>query len=375
MNSDFTDDLFTAITIIFKKEITIIKAILFVLLLLIFLLPASEDSTRNDQGRLLEKHREVSNSFKEDYISVLAISTVRTDNELDKEYPPEYSIPFLRELVISIYTFDYEVITIKDNKGNTKTTTRKIKKLYSRIVKRQEDLISFCLDYFNEKSEESLINNINYIRFLKLEENLPDEDLTIGVKEAVKEYELKRINPEDVAFKDEDKTQWYKFLFDEAIDNIYEDGTRRLVEAGIDEEDLIVSKEEYSKDGNSVIEFAKKYIGRPYLWGSKLGDTDSFDCSSYCWYIYKKTRNINLPRVSEDQYNNAKVKFSKNEINKLKQGDLVFFNTAFIRGRKITHVGIYIGNGKFINAQNKGVVIDDLNSYYWKSRFVAGGRY
>ena len=117
---------------------------------------------------------------------------------------------------------------------------------------------------------------------------------------------------------------------------------------------------------NKMMNIANSQIGKPYKWGA-IGQ-NSFDCSGFTSYIYKNGAGINLPRTSVAQ---SKVG-SKISRNQLKSGDLVFFNTA---GKGISHVGMYIGDSKFIHAStSKGIRIDSLNSSYYKSRFVSASR-
>ena len=117
---------------------------------------------------------------------------------------------------------------------------------------------------------------------------------------------------------------------------------------------------------NNIIKMANGQIGKKYKWGAT--GPNSFDCSGLTSYIYKNGVGINLPRTSVAQ-SKVGIKVSKAE---LKSGDLVFFNTS---GKGISHVGMYIGDSKFIHASSsKGVRIDNLNSSYYKSRFVSGSR-
>lgn len=117
---------------------------------------------------------------------------------------------------------------------------------------------------------------------------------------------------------------------------------------------------------NNIIKIANAQIGKPYKWGAT--GPSSFDCSGFTSYIYKNGAGISLTRTSVAQ-SKVGTKISRNQ---LKTGDLVFFNTS---GNGISHVGMYIGDSKFIHAStSKGVRIDSLNSTYYKSRFVSASR-
>ncbi|RRD40350.1 peptidoglycan endopeptidase [Leptotrichia sp. OH3620_COT-345] len=107
---------------------------------------------------------------------------------------------------------------------------------------------------------------------------------------------------------------------------------------------------------NEIINFATKKLGSPYLWGAS--GTDKFDCSSFVQYVYKQTMGINLPRVSYEQ-----AQF-KPRISKIRKGDLLFFETLG-KGR-ISHVGIYMGDNRFIHASSasKKVVISEFSGFY-----------
>ncbi|WP_462410668.1 C40 family peptidase [Neobacillus sp. Marseille-QA0830] len=107
-----------------------------------------------------------------------------------------------------------------------------------------------------------------------------------------------------------------------------------------------------------VIAEAKKYIGSPYKWA---GNTPAgFDCSGYTKYVFAKV-GITLPRTAETQWN------ATNPVSSPSVGDLVFFQTYKVGP---SHVGIYLGNNKFISAASTGVVISDMTSTYWKTRYL-----
>lgn len=130
-------------------------------------------------------------------------------------------------------------------------------------------------------------------------------------------------------------------------------------------------KEEISTSdlGNEVVEYAKQFLGKPYVVGGKTPET-GFDCSGYTKYVYKKF-GYTLASIAADQVS-AGTEVSRDE---LKPGDLVlFYNDA---KTKIGHTGVYVGNGEFIHAANpeRGVVYDNLNTVsYYNERYVTARR-
>lgn len=115
-----------------------------------------------------------------------------------------------------------------------------------------------------------------------------------------------------------------------------------------------------------VKEVAQKYLGTPYVYGGT--SSKGFDCSGYITTVFKEL-GVTLPRSSASMY---EVGDSVDQ-NDLIPGDLVFFNTS---GSGISHVGVYLGGGKFIHSQtDKGVSISNLNDkYYWADRYVGAKR-
>lgn len=132
-------------------------------------------------------------------------------------------------------------------------------------------------------------------------------------------------------------------------------------------------------NGNNLVSYSNTFLGMPYLWGGTtpaIFDTTGkylgggFDCSGFVQYIYKNF-NINLPRTSMEQINEG----TSVNINNLYSGDLVFFKTNPAVPSEISHVGIYIGNNKFIHSPKDTDVIktSELTGYY-KDNFVIGKR-
>jgi len=115
---------------------------------------------------------------------------------------------------------------------------------------------------------------------------------------------------------------------------------------------------------------AKAFLGKPYVWGAT--GPNCFDCSGFTQQVYKSV-GINLPRVSRNQAKVGKlVRF-----NELQKGDMVFFDTEHKFRGIVNHVGIYIGDGKFIHASsgNHKVVITSFEKKrFYRNRFLWGRR-
>lgn len=104
----------------------------------------------------------------------------------------------------------------------------------------------------------------------------------------------------------------------------------------------------------------KKWYQTPYEYGGVCHE--GVDCSSLIQNIYKDAFNITLPRSSKEQANLG-YKVSKNS---MKEGDLVFFKI----NHNLTHVGVIIEQGKFINSSTScGVTVSELNSPYWREKY------
>ncbi|BBM44159.1 cell wall-associated hydrolase [Leptotrichia trevisanii] len=117
------------------------------------------------------------------------------------------------------------------------------------------------------------------------------------------------------------------------------------------------SRDREEKIRYKIVEFAKTQIGKPYVYGAT--GNNSFDCSSFVQYVFKKTLGITIPRVSAEQ-----SIFKPKLHNNIKKGDLLFFET--LEKGRISHVGMYIGNRQFIHASSKSkrVTVSQFAGFY-----------
>ena len=114
-----------------------------------------------------------------------------------------------------------------------------------------------------------------------------------------------------------------------------------------------------------LFQFVYDWIGTPYHFG---GDSrKGIDCSAFTKELYSKVFNLTIKRNSRDIFSMVSP-VSKED---LQEGDLVFFK---IHSRRISHVGIYLGNNKFAHASSRGVAISSLDDGYYSRYFYKGGR-
>lgn len=174
------------------------------------------------------------------------------------------------------------------------------------------------------------------------------------------------------------KTGLYKVRFGNF--KTAEDAKRRagrLVDEGIIEEYLIVNPRDFAiargeTEGDQYVReeitrTARSFLGVPYLWGGSSA-SEGFDCSGFTMAVYQYN-GLMLYRSSREQ-SEMGVPVGKGDLEK---GDLVFFHTD--NSGKVSHVGIYIGSGRFIHVPGRGkkIGIDSLDSSYY-SKHYAGSR-
>ena len=117
----------------------------------------------------------------------------------------------------------------------------------------------------------------------------------------------------------------------------------------------------------NLLQHALALLGTPYRWGGT--GTDGFDCSGLVGYVFRSALGIELPRVSREMATSGQLVSDRAS---LSPGDLVFFGH---RGH-VSHVGIYVGEGRFLHAPRTGrdVTVSSLDSGYWGDKFMEARR-
>jgi cell wall-associated NlpC family hydrolase len=119
--------------------------------------------------------------------------------------------------------------------------------------------------------------------------------------------------------------------------------------------------------GSEIVIRAISLLGAPYKWGGS--GPHAFDCSGLVHFIHNEL-GIGVPRTAEEQYRAA----SRVDIDELEPGDLLFFR---IGGKRVSHVAIYAGSGRFVHAPQTGRPIEmrPLDDGYYRPRLAAAGRF
>jgi len=121
-------------------------------------------------------------------------------------------------------------------------------------------------------------------------------------------------------------------------------------------------------NGDDLITYAKSLIGTPYHYGGNSPST-GFDCSGFVRHVFHHSRGMELPRTSQ-AISHAGMRVKANQ---LQPGDLVFYST---QGTPYSHVGIYLGDARFIHAPSNGkrVEIVDMSLDYWREHYNGARR-
>lgn len=121
-------------------------------------------------------------------------------------------------------------------------------------------------------------------------------------------------------------------------------------------------------DMNDVAVYALSLSDTPYRYGGNTPES-GFDCSGFVRHVYKQTLGMSLPRTSREISRQGSALSQSH----LQPGDLVFYNTL---NQSYSHVGIYLGEGKFVHSPRAGssVRIENMNEKYWATRYNGARR-
>lgn len=155
--------------------------------------------------------------------------------------------------------------------------------------------------------------------------------------------------------------EWSKIEFNNKTGYIYSDYLSNIKPSSTDNSNTGSS---IATKRQKIVSLAKAQIGKPYAWGAE--GPNSFDCSGLMTYIYKNAVGINLPRTSTEQSTFGTTVSRSN----LQEGDLIFSSTNGTG--KVSHVGIYVGNGEMIHSPKPGDVVKktSINNSYWNSVYL-----
>jgi cell wall-associated NlpC family hydrolase len=144
-------------------------------------------------------------------------------------------------------------------------------------------------------------------------------------------------------------------------------GSKAVMVTPEEEGMLLARQAPGERENEDVIQEALARRGTPYVWGG--ASRGGFDCSGFVCYVFAKQRGLNLPHSASAQSRLGTAVRQE----ELRPGDLVFF-TTYRAG--VSHVGIYLGDGRFIHAANRrrGCRIDTLTTGYYRQRFVCARR-
>lgn len=223
-----------------------------------------------------------------------------------------------------------------------------------------------------------------YIREIKSTQEAEKESVisyAIVQKEGTKMYANKdensnveaELNVDEVVFVIEQNDEWSRVKNENHSGYVKTDALlirtpKEIEEKVVVEKTTTTSTSTGSSKGQEMVEYGKKYLGTTYSWaGTNL--SKGVDCSGFVYAVYRDF-GITLNRSSKDMVANGR-QISKGD---LQAGDLVFFDTSGANNGAISHVGIYMGDSKFIHSSSSGksygVTISSLNEDYYLRTYV-----
>lgn len=270
--------------------------------------------------------------------SVVVVESARVKSDATSEAPPIGTIKQGETYTVIAKAGDWYKINYKGTTGYVEADTLEV------------EFADGLVDQGNsEKTNYGIVtgDDVNF----RLEPSADSEVSTVLPKDAVV----------DVISVDNDG--WVEVKVDDTSGYVSSDYLQ--VEYGI-----MPTLSSSSSEGEEIAAYAQKYVGTRYVsGGTTLGK--GVDCSGFTYAVYRDF-GYKLNRVSSDQYNNG-TRVSKSE---LQPGDLVFFDTSGSNNGRISHVGLYVGNGQFAHASTSRarVIISSLSESYYVNSYVGATR-
>jgi cell wall-associated NlpC family hydrolase len=277
-------------------------------------------------------------------------------------------------LIVAYYIQEIH-LKLEDSYKNIETLTSKIEENKAVVIalKASEEVLSrkeiALSSLFEEKiiMEETLSDNIERLIIAKNKLQI-EQQFTVEVKNARENSLVQLTNmlsEIEIALKKESRlNDKLEHKLSSRIKKEKDRIQKEKEKIKRDNEARIILAAKKSNRDNKLKRIAKSHLGKRYVWGS-IGPR-TFDCSGFTLKVFK-TMGVTIPRVSRKQAKHGKLVAR----DKLKVGDLIFFDTATPRKGYVNHVGIYLGNNQFIHASSskRKVVITKLTKTFYKNRY------
>lgn len=254
----------------------------------------------------------------------------------------------------------------KKKKKIAKNKVQPTKKFSTYAIKNGDTLFTIARKHGMTVAELVKINDVPYTSTLKLGQKLKVTK-KVTEKKKTKVAKQKKVRKVKIVKNVKKKNKVLKKVLKKHAKPLASKRVKRKKTVTVDDiffrasqPNIMFFNSSDSRKAKNIIKLAKTKLGRRYVWGA-TGKRGTFDCSGLTQYVFKKN-GINIPRTSIKQSKYGKFV----PRSKLKKGDLVFFDTSKKRKGYVNHVGIYLGNGKFIHASSakKKVVVSTLSRFY-----------
>lgn len=210
-------------------------------------------------------------------------------------------------------------------------------------------------------------NNISIAK-LRKENKMKKNDDVLRLGSIIKVPTRTRISPKKKTVQKQNSQTLHTSLLN--LNTFIVNETQSEEEDGLFDKFFFNTKKLESDRSRKIISIAKTKLGKKYVWGAS-GTKNTYDCSSFTKYVYRNF-DIAIPRTSIRQSKHGTyIKRAD-----LQKGDLIFFDTSKRKKGYVNHVGIYLGDNKFIHASSakKKVVITSLNQKFYSQRYKGARR-